>query len=293
MADYNEQKRNTLDRITDQTVRINRSIIKQDLQRRANDILFQLNSGENFLQDDDVKNLRAPMDDLFDRHAFVSVRSGISDGMLEVTPENELGLWTYLPNKYEPNAMLDNMRPQLGRKRDKLAEEALKKIKKRKAITLVGLRNLFLKDYLSVLRAGYKDLAKDWLAGQGTITDVQAMLTMVFSASTYDAKRIFRTETTNNFNEARADYFIDNTGMDYMQIFAITDGRTSQICEDRHKGVFPIEQARDRDKMPAFHPHCRTIQRPLTSRLSSHRKMIDEGLAMNPSTFTPLPRGWA
>jgi replicative DNA helicase Mcm len=39
--------------------------------------------------------------------------------------------------------------------------------------------------------------------------------------------------------------------------------------------------------------NCRTIQRPLTSRLPSHKKLIDAGLAMDERSFTPLPKGWA
>lgn len=293
MADYGTQKRNTLDNITDAANRVTRAVIRDDLRRRSNDILFQLNSGKKYLEDDSVRNLADPMDNIFERHEFVSVRTGISDGMQEVTPENELGLWKLLPNNHDPIQTLTQLKPQLGKKRDDLTTQFIKKNKKNRAFTLKALRTLFLGDYLRILRRGYQDLAKDWIAGEGTIDDVQAMLSITFGATSVESKRIFRTETTNNFNDARADYFINETSMDYMQIFAITDGRISNICEDRHLWVFPISEANQKSKKPAFHPNCRTIQRPLTSRLASHRKMIDKGLAMDERRFTPLPKGWA
>lgn len=292
MADYNTQKRKTLDRITDTAQKINRSLIKQDLRVRSNDILFNLNAGKKSLVDVSVKNLSDPMDALFERHEFVSVRTGISDGMQEVTPENELGLWKLLPDNHNPIETLTILKPQLGKKRDDLTLEFIKGNKKKRKFTLKEMRKFFLADYLRIIKRGYRELAADWISGTSSIDDVQSMLTLTFGSTMAESKRIFRTETTNNFNDSRADYFIENTSMDYMQIFAITDGRVSDICEDRHEWVFPIARARDRDKKPAFHPNCRTIQRPLTSRLASHRKMIDKGLAMNPASFTPLPRNW-
>jgi len=74
---------------------------------------------------------------------------------------------------------------------------------------------------------------------------------------------------------------------------AVTDGRISNICESRHGYVVEIGKAWLKKYMPAFHPHCRTIQRPLFSSLPSNKVQIDKGLEMDERSFVPLPKGWA
>ena len=292
MPSYNVQKRRRLDNITEKHNRNMRRVIKGDLEARARDIFEQLNAGVNFFQGG-VKNLRNPTDKIYDDHEFDTVRSGLSDGIQEVTPNNELGLWRMLPDNSCPIITLDQFHPHLAKKRDQMTEKAIKKMRKRHKFTLINLRNLTLDTYLGALKGGYRSLSSDWVSGEGSITDVLSMLSLTFGKTDAETKRIFRTETTSYFNETRADYFIDETEMDFMQIFAITDGRISDICEDRNRWVFPILEARQRKKSPSFHPHCRTIQRPLTSRLASHRRLIKIGLQFNESSFTPLPKNWA
>lgn len=293
MPRYNVQKRRRLDRITEKHNRNMRKVLKRDLNKRAREIFEQLNDDETSLQNPSTKNLRSPTDTVMEDHEFESVRAGVSDGIQEVTPDNKLGLWKLTPEDSCPIITLDRYWPSLAKKRDTITDKAIKKVRKRKKFSTINLRNFILADYLSLLRGGYRSLASDWIAGEGTIVDVTQMLGIVLGKTDHESKRLFRTETTNYFNESRADYFIDETGMDFMQIFALTDGRISDICEDRHEWVFPIAEATQRKKMPSFHPHCRTIQRPLTSRLKSHKLLIDKGLRKNESSFTPLPVGWA
>jgi len=269
-----------------------RRLIKSDLENRVRDIFEQLNAGQNFFEGD-VKNIVSPTNTVYENHEFDTVRSSLSDGIQEVTPNMQLGLWRLVPENSCPIFTLDQFHPKLGEKRDKLTAKAIKKMRKRHKFTIAGLRNLTLKTYLSAIKGGYRNVASDWITGEGTIDDVLSMLSLVFGKTDHENKRIFRTETTSYFNETRADYFIDETEMDFMQIFTITDGRRSDICEDRHGWVFPIREARQRKKSPAFHPHCRTIQRPLTTRLKSHQRLIDIGLRKNESSFTPLPKNWA
>ena len=291
MPRYNVQKRRRLDNLTEKHNRNMRQVIRADLNKITRDIFQQLNAGRDTLKGD-VKRLRSPADGVFEDHEFDTTRAGLSDGIQEVTPNNELGLWKLVPENSCPIISLDQIRPALGKKRDKMTAAAIKKRRKQSKFSIVGLRNLFLIDYLSILRGGYRSVASDWIEGESSIRDVTDMLSIVFEKTDHESKRIFRTETTNYFNETRADYFIDETGMDFMQIFALTDGRISDICEDRHEWVFPIAEARQKKKMPSFHPHCRTIQRPLTSRLKSHKLLITKGLRFNEASFTALPVGW-
>lgn len=292
MPSYNVQKVKRLDNIMRKHNARMRKVLRRDLEGRAAEIFRDLNNGERSFQQD-VDDAKQPVENVFSVHQFDTVRSAVSDGIQEVTPENALGLWQLFPDNSCPIITLNEYSPELAQKRDKIAKNSLKGIKKRLTFSLPGLRNLLIDDYLSNLRAGFRDISSDWIEGEGTMRDVFDMLSIAFGRTDHESKRIFRTETTNYFNETRADYFIENTGMDFMQIFALTDGRISQICFDRHLWVFPIREATQRKKMPAFHPHCRTIQRPLTSRLASHRTMIERGLAFNEASFTKLPVGWA
>jgi len=291
VPNYNVQKVKRLNNIVIKHNTRMRKVMRRDLETRVDEVFRDLNSGKNTFQQN-VKNMADPFENVFSVHQFDTVRSSISDGIQEVTPDNKLGLWQLFPDNSCPNITLDEYSPELGKQRDRIARKAQKKIQKVNRFSLPGLRNLMLTDYLHNLRAGYRDLASDWIAGDGSVQDVTDMLVIAFGRTDHEAKRIFRTETTNYFNETRAGYFQNETSMDFMQIYALTDGRISKICFDRHLWVFPMAEATQRKKMPAFHPHCRTIQRPLTSRLASHRIMIDTGLAMNESTFTKLPKNW-
>lgn len=292
MANYARQKRLTLDRLTNKAVRASADVFAADLRMRSEQIFDDLNRGKNIFQATDVKYLRPKIDLVLENHLFLTTRTAVSDGMQEVTPDNRLGLWQLLPDTADPLLTISQLVPALGDKRDKIAQKYIKTIVSKANYSLKDLRNILMGDYLRYLRKGYRDVSNDWIKGESTIVDVQSMLSSVFGATKYEATRIFRTETTNFFNATRAEYFTENTDMDYMQIYSIADGRRSKICESRHGWVFPIAQAQDSDKMPAFHPHCRTIQRPLTMRLKSHRQMIERGLAMNPATFAPLPKNW-
>ena len=255
MPSYNIQKIKRLENLVVKHNRRMRKVLRRDLESRAHQVFSDLNNGETTFQQD-IKRVREPVDNVFEVHQFDTVRSSVSDGIQEVTPENELALWQLFPDNSCPIITLDEYSPKLAKKRDKIAEKALKDIRKRLSFSLPGLRNLLLTDYLSNLRAGFRDLSSDWIEGEGSIKDVLDMLSLTLGRTDHESKRIFRTETTNYFNETRADYFKENTGMDFMQIFALTDGRISKICESRHLWVFPIAEATQRKKMPAFHPHC-------------------------------------
>lgn len=291
MPRYNVQKRKRLDNLSNKHTRRMRAVLRRDIESRVRDIFDSLNAGDRFYQED-VKSAKTPISNVFEVHQFDTVRAAVSDGIQEVTPNNELALWQLFSEDSCPILTLNEFNPELALKRDKIAKKAQKNIKKRLTFTLPGLANLLLEDYLRNLRAGFRSISSDWIAGEGAIKDVLDMLSIAFGKTSAESKRIFTTETTNYFNETRADYFIQNTGMDFMQIFALTDGRVSNICRTRHLWVFPIGQSRQKKKMPAFHPHCRTVQRPLTSRLASHRSMISFGLAMDESRFASLPKNW-
>ncbi len=291
MPNYNIQKVKRLDNLVQKHNLRMRKVLRRDLETRVDQIFRDLNAGQNSFQQN-VKNMSDPFENIFSVHQFDTVRSSVSDGIQEVTPDNRLGLWQLFPDNSCPIITLNEYSPELGKQRDRIAKKSVKNVQEQARFSLPGLRNLMLKDYLHNLRLGYRSIASDWIAGDGSVRDVTDMLIIAFGRTDREAKRIFRTETTNYFNETRADYFQNQTSMDFMQIYALTDGRISKICHDRHLWVFPIAEATQRKKMPAFHPHCRTIQRPLTSRLASHRIMIDRGLAMNEAGFTKLPKNW-
>ncbi|MAD98805.1 MAG: hypothetical protein CMB99_15885 [Flavobacteriaceae bacterium] len=292
MANYAVQKRATLDRVTARSVQAARNIFLSDLESKADKIFSDLNRGIDSIKKADIRQIKSSVDTVVDRHLYHAVKSAVSDGMQEVTPENELGLWKLLPDTHDPILTLAELRPALADKRDKLLDKILKEVKKSSSYSTDELTNLLSGNYLKAFQSSYRELAKKWVKGESTVNEVKAMITTTVGLTTSHSTMVFRTETTNYFNRARADYFKENTSMDYMQIFSITDGRRSKICEDRHGWTFPLSEATQKSKCPAFHPHCRTVQRPLTTRIGSHNRQIEKGIAMNESRFEPLPKGW-
>ncbi len=289
MALYNVQKRQTLDRLTLKYQLQMRGVLKKETQGLVRDFRDSLDAGrQNFAPT--FRGLDIRMEPVFEAHREKTIYVAVSDGIQEVTPGDDfkLGLWQAYPATIW---IEDTLSTQLAGTRDQLAETFWQKLIKRDPDKPLSLARDLMGGYTEALSKAYRSLARSWLdQGEDSIGEIQAALSKVLRVSDSSAERIFRTETTNYFNESRQDYFAVNTSVDYMELYAVTDGRISKICEDRHRAVVTILEAALRKYMPAFHPHCRTIQRPLISALTTHKKIIDIGLALRAareSSWTP------
>jgi SPP1 gp7 family putative phage head morphogenesis protein len=276
MSRYNAQKRATLDRLTLKYQLRTREFLRRETEILAHSFHQALeHSLPSF--EPNVLHLVPTLTTIFEAHRDNVIHVAVSDGMQEVSPENKLGLWTAFPFNFPIEETLGT---ELGKKRDEIVKKYRTKVEGQNTYKIGDLVSTQLGDYLKALKQAYRGIAQDWLAGQGTVRDVIEGLRWALQKSDNSAERIFRTETTNYFNESRHDYFSQNTAVDYMELYAVTDGRISKICEDRHRSVVTIAEAGLKKYMPAFHPHCRTVQRPLISKLLTHKRIIDEGLKL-------------
>jgi SPP1 gp7 family putative phage head morphogenesis protein len=285
---YNNHKRRTLDRITSIYSRRGMEIIKKVYLDAAEDIFNALEDEGKYKPD--LSSFDKKFEDLLESHFQTVIDVGVSDGYREVTPENKLSTWL----DYDPLVPIERTLPvELTNYKKKLSDRIEKLLgdKRPKAfLEVIG----FTKDQtLDYLKNTYKHLAKDWLAGEGTIRDVKEALQRSLGKVDSSVERTFRTETTRWFNESRAEYFESQTSASHVQIFAVTDGRTSHICESRNGFVVPIDEAREKKYLPPFHPNCRTVQRALFENLPSHKRLIENGMAMNEANFESLPHGLA
>jgi len=263
-----------------------RMVIKADLDRQVGRFIDALEDGQRSIEPD-LRGLQPRAARVFEDHRDRVIHVGVSDGIQEVSPEHKLGLWESFPLTMPVE---DTLSVDLAHKRDRLVRDIQKKTISENTYKINDLVDSLFERYLKSLKISYQYVARDWLRGEGDEKDVLKALKDTFMRTDYEAERIFRTETTNYFNESRQSYFKDNTSVDYMELYAVTDGRISKICEDRHEAVVTISEASLKKYMPAFHPHCRTIQRPLLSYLSSDRRIIDRGLALraaHESSWTP------
>lgn len=289
MQAYNIHKRNTLDRVSSKYAYRMKEIMRRFTESIMSDLLESLDDGADDF-DPNVSKLLDRMENLLEDHQDETIVIAVSDGIREVSPEEDLSTWEEFP-LYMP--IEETLSVELAGFRDKVKDRQKFSMKEKFQARLKDLLKSQSSNYLDNLKKAYSRLASDWLRGEGTVKETKRTIADALRTSTYHAEMIFRTETTSYFNESRFDYFKSDTAVDYMQLFAVTDGRISEICETRHGFVIPIEAAGQKKYMPPFHPHCRTIQRPLISKLKSHKRLIDKGLAMNESRFHPLPRGWA
>lgn len=292
MALYNIQKRQTLDRLTFQYQLTARALLRKETQGLVRDFRDSLNAGARSFTPRLV-GLDDRLEDIFQSHRDRVIHVAVSDGIQEVTPgkDYELGLWAAFPATVR---IEDTLSVQLESKRNTIRDKLVDKWAKRHQEKIVGLAASLFDDYTAALKKAYRILTTDWMEGESSIEDVTDRLKRVVQVSDSSAARIFRTETTTYFNETRQDYFASNTAVDYIELYAVTDGRISHICEERHGAVVTIDEARLRKYMPAFHPHCRTIQRPLISALSSHKKIVEAGLAMRAASESSWPPiAWA
>jgi SPP1 gp7 family putative phage head morphogenesis protein len=294
LARYNVHKRATMDRISLRYQLQTREVVRGLLADQVRDIRDALDADKRTYKPPAaiVSRARDRLKFVIERHRDDVVRVGVSDGIREVTPDRRLDTW----NDYPVLAPIeDTFRggTELASARDKITAQIRAKFVKDPK-RYASLLDALMDSWLTALRRTYTEIGKDWLEGESGSTEVRAGLSIVLQKNDYEAARIFRTETTNYFNRSRFEYFDGHTDVDYMQLYAVTDGRISNICEARHEAVVPIARAHLRQYMPAFHPHCRTIQRPLISALSTHKSIIERGLELlaNESSWPPLPKHW-
>lgn len=283
---YNTHKRYTLDRVTAKYA--NRSILLLgDFYREIADEMYEaLQSGDSTLK---ISESRFPnLDEILEAHFKKVVQVGVSDGYLEISPEKKLGLWLQ-HDIYRP--VEDCFTVKLAKRRDSIADIIEKRISDKRQDLF--LETLSRSNSLKFLKEVYANLADGWLKGESTISEVKKALTETLGKNARSIETTFRTQTTDYFNQSRYEYFKTETSVTHIQIYAVTDGRTSEICESRDGFVVPIELAHFKRYMPPFHPNCRTVQRGLIQGLPSHDRLILRGEGMNQAAFKPLPKGWA
>jgi SPP1 gp7 family putative phage head morphogenesis protein len=288
VAYYNVQKRNTLDRLTVTYQLRMREILRRESEKQIRDFYEAIQSDHRTFKPD-FKGLEEKVLPIFENHRDRVIHVGVSDGIQEVSPDHELGLWMNFPVGMP---IEDTLSTDLAVKRDKIVRVVKKTTIARNTSKVKDLTSDLLDAYLKNIKEAYKAVSASWIEGESSVKDVISGLRESLRKTDNDSERIFRTETTNYFNRSRHDYFSDNTSVDYMELYAVTDGRISKICEDRHGAVITIAEASKKEFMPAFHPNCRTIQRPLISALSSHKKIIDAGLLITARKASWTPDAW-
>lgn len=285
---YNIHKRKTIERLTKKHTRKLKKATLTFLLKNKKGLQEALDSGKRFVPKEGelYKRIRP----VIEGHIDDVIDVGISDGIKEVAPDKKL--YGFLD--YPLSVPVENTLNLSEKKKKKSVFQKVKKgLGKEIDNASGGLANSFVKQQIRNIETVYRGLAKDWLEGESTVKDVVKSIEDTLEKTKYQAERIFRTETTKWFNKSRVKYFETQSDVDYYQVFAVTDGRVSKICESRHGFVVPAKKANLKKYRPPFHPNCRTILRPLISKLKSHQKIIDKGLKVHESSFEPLPRGWA
>lgn len=292
LAKYNTHKRRTLDRMTGRYSRLMYRVTEEYFQSIIDPFHDSLKNGKRkFSPKMDEKTNRA-IENLFQKHLRDTIYISVADGMQEIPLEEDgkLNAWADFPLNTPIEKTLTSLQEV---KAKTLAEQIEEKISGRKNKFFHELIGMTKKDILNQVKSAYRNASSDWLDGKSTITNVKESLSRSLLRTKSGVDRVFRTETTRYFNEARVDYFSNSSRITHYQIFAITDGRISNICNSRHGYVIQSSKSRLKKYLPPFHPNCRTILRPLLENLSRHRKIIDIGIAMDERKFKPLPKGWA
>ena len=307
---YNAWKRSTLDRLTAKYRNEYLRVIQRHLTTHRHAIISALDQGSQRVIIP-THDLDQELKRVLEEHQKEAVRVGVSDGIREITPEKKLSTWESWPYWYP----VENTFVELAEKtkRDKIFKSAYEKIKEQARFSIAELIDLEKKRYLRNVQTVFQIIAKGYYAEENEQDPKEAyvdLLKRVFQKTNAQAETLFRTETTRYFNEARIDYFKNNTDVDFVQLIAVTDGRISEICESRDGYVIPIDRAQQKQFKPPFHPNCRTVQSPLDTDLSRDADEVRSNLGSEFGTIhsntsgkefvgrrkppeVPLPKGWS
>ena len=286
LAKYNSHKRKTLDRVTYKYSMLMTKVTHEYFGSILNDFHKSLESGrKNFSPKFDEKTNRS-IENLFEKHLKDTIYISVADGMQEIPIEEDgkLNAWADFPLNMPIEKTLTSLQKD---KAKTLADEIEDKIvgkNKRFFHELIGMTKFTV---LNQIERAYLDASSDWIAGKSTIKNVKESLSRSLLRSKSGIDRVFRTETTRYFNEARVDYFEKSSRVSHYQFFATTDGRISEICKSRDGYVIQSSKSRLKKYLPPLHPNCRSTVRPLIEKLKSHKKIIEKGMAINESSFPP------
>ena len=275
---YNQWKKNTLDRMTGKSVsridsifRLHLDQLRPFIERALNDRADSINPHDNGLDD--------LIEKILVQHQHETVYVGVSDGIREVTPEKKLSTWLNYPiNMPVENTFIDLAS---NKQRNSIGRVIFEKLNKDNRGSLKDTKKAMKKYYLDSIKSVFRDIAKGFYGDEDntdTAATVKEIISKAFRANQTRSEAIFRTETTRYFNDARSEYFKKNTTVDFVQLFAVTDGRTSAICESRDMYVIPIGKSGQKKYKPPFHVNCRTIQSPLHTDIKSHAEEVRRNL---------------
>lgn len=76
--------------------------------------------------------------------------------------------------------------------------------------------------------------------------------------------RLIKTEFTGVISLSLLDYY-KKSGITHVQHISTLDNRTSEVCEERHLNIIPIDSAVVGENIPPLHPYCRSIIIPFNN----------------------------
>lgn len=283
LAGYNAWKRSTLDRLTAKYRRLVVAVFENNLKNHEHAIVYALEHNAKMLPLN-LNDVEAKLRAIFMNHIKETIHVGVSDGIREVTPENILNTWLAWPYEYPVEKTITLMgEKKIRRKVTDSIFDMLFKGKKRKQLDkqIGEVIDLEKYRYLKNFEVNFKAVASPYFEDPENTSPRSVfvdLLQRTLKTTDVGAERIFRTETTRYFNEARIAYFKGHTSTDFVQLIAITDGRISKICESRDNYVIPIGQCGQKKFKPPFHWNCRTVQSPLNTDTRSAQAVVRQNL---------------
>ncbi len=115
-------------------------------------------------------------------------------------------------------------------------------------------------------------LAKAVATGQSQAKIIRELQTQ-FNVGKFNASRLIRTETNYFQNQGELAAYTE-LGIEYYEILATLDTRTSKICQRMDGKVFPVKDAIQGKNAPPFHPFCRTTIVPYIEELESEKRIM-------------------
>lgn len=94
-----------------------------------------------------------------------------------------------------------------------------------------------------------------------SVKEMRQDLEKEMNTSTYNARRLIRTECNYVTGQARLRAYNENGTKQY-QFLAVLDLRTSEICRSLDFKIFDVDKARVGVNMNPMHPHCRSTTVP-------------------------------
>jgi SPP1 gp7 family putative phage head morphogenesis protein len=148
------------------------------------------------------------------------------------------------------------------------------------------------KSYLDKLAKKFKIISPALKSGEISPKEAKKQMMDTWKTTKARVETIFRTETTNYFEDAQVSFYSDEDDVIGFLFDSVRDNSRTSICKSRHGLVYRPGTKLLSDNTPGCHWNCRSHLIALANTPENRKMLEDPNRDPSKVAVVPLPKGW-